>query len=223
MNRSTPKGEATRLRIVQAAASAFVDDGYAATRMDRIVDLAGLTKGAVYFHFESKQDLALAVIENHKLRSLNVIRERVESVSPAAQQLHDLGSELIRMTRSDPHAWGVMRLAADLGTACHGSPLAEWISLVAEILRRGEADGSLSFDESPDDLAFIIVGGFDGVKSACASAASTAFAAVSGATEAVADADPQHDFERRAGLYFRSIERQLGSTIGIGSPAGETA
>jgi AcrR family transcriptional regulator len=53
----------TRAQLLRAANRLFLRDGYSATSLGAIAEEAGLTKGAVYSNFESKEDLFLAVLE----------------------------------------------------------------------------------------------------------------------------------------------------------------
>ena len=57
-----------RAAIIRAAADVFGAVGYGGASMADICVAAGLTKGALYFHFESKETLALAVIDVQKTR-----------------------------------------------------------------------------------------------------------------------------------------------------------
>ena len=58
----------TQTRLLDAAADIFVRDGYEAAQLDEIAAKAGRSKGAVYTHFTSKEDLFLALFE-HRTRS----------------------------------------------------------------------------------------------------------------------------------------------------------
>jgi TetR/AcrR family transcriptional regulator, transcriptional repressor for nem operon len=53
----------TKERILAAAKELFLARGYAATTVDTICEQAELTKGSVYYFFDSKEDLGLAVLE----------------------------------------------------------------------------------------------------------------------------------------------------------------
>jgi AcrR family transcriptional regulator len=55
--------EGVRSRFLDVAADLFQNQGYCASGMQLIFEQAGATAGAFYHHFESKKDLALAVIE----------------------------------------------------------------------------------------------------------------------------------------------------------------
>lgn len=54
---------ATRGELLAAAEELIADRGYAAASLDRIARTAGVSKGALYHHFESKDDLLLALLE----------------------------------------------------------------------------------------------------------------------------------------------------------------
>ncbi|MFP4073937.1 MAG: TetR/AcrR family transcriptional regulator [Actinomycetota bacterium] len=58
------QAEATRLRIVEAALKAFLENGYAATTMATIAENAGVAVQTVYFVFRTKGDLLQAVYEH---------------------------------------------------------------------------------------------------------------------------------------------------------------
>ena len=53
----------TRAGLLEAAATEFTQRGYAGGSVNRILDVATCTKGAMYFHFASKRALAEAVLE----------------------------------------------------------------------------------------------------------------------------------------------------------------
>jgi AcrR family transcriptional regulator len=62
------RSEATTAELIKAARELFAADGYRATSLDDVVDAVGLTKGAVYHHFTSKQELFAAVFEQEERR-----------------------------------------------------------------------------------------------------------------------------------------------------------
>jgi AcrR family transcriptional regulator len=57
------QGELTKRSILDAATQLFGEQGYAATSLDAITSLAGVTKGALYHHFSDKETLFRAVFE----------------------------------------------------------------------------------------------------------------------------------------------------------------
>jgi len=59
----TRDAERTRLAILRAAMAEFADKGLAGARIDAIAERAGVNKRLLYYYFESKDDLFLAVLE----------------------------------------------------------------------------------------------------------------------------------------------------------------
>jgi len=66
---------ATRQRILNAAINAFSQKGYHNTKVDEIVEISNSSKGAVYFHFPSKQDIFLGLVDEFA----NILEDQLES------------------------------------------------------------------------------------------------------------------------------------------------
>ena len=67
--------EATRSYIIETAAPIFNKNGYIGTSLSEILKQTPLTKGAIYHHFENKDDLALAALDYN----LKFVSERIFS------------------------------------------------------------------------------------------------------------------------------------------------
>jgi AcrR family transcriptional regulator len=65
-SKKVQQGEMTRRALLDAARALFGERGYAATSLDEVVQAANVTKGALYHHFEGKQELFGAVYEEVK-------------------------------------------------------------------------------------------------------------------------------------------------------------
>src|SRR4051794_18204930 len=61
--RLTPKGEATRARIIELATELFAQEGYAAASIRGLADRSGLSSGAIYGTFRSKADLLAEAVD----------------------------------------------------------------------------------------------------------------------------------------------------------------
>ena len=74
--RSQPeRTEATTRALVESARELFASEGYSATQLDDIVRAAGVTKGALYHHFQGKADLFRAVFEHEQRRLAKVVSD----------------------------------------------------------------------------------------------------------------------------------------------------
>lgn len=60
---STAPDESVRMRLLNAAIGIFNQKGYAATSVREIVEAAGVTKPALYYYFQSKEGIYLAILE----------------------------------------------------------------------------------------------------------------------------------------------------------------
>lgn len=62
MRRTKEEAEATRTQIIKSALSLFAANGPAATNLNSVAEAAGVTKGAIYWHFKNKWDLLDAIL-----------------------------------------------------------------------------------------------------------------------------------------------------------------
>src|SRR6478752_5521701 len=69
------QSEATRAALVSVARSLFAERGYAAVGTEEIVRAAGVTRGALYHHFQGKRELFQAVYEDVEQTLLERIAE----------------------------------------------------------------------------------------------------------------------------------------------------
>jgi TetR/AcrR family acrAB operon transcriptional repressor len=72
--RKTPaETERTRRAVLQAGLTVFSQRGYSATRLEDVAQAAGITRGAIYYHFKSKADLYTALVDDASARLEEVI------------------------------------------------------------------------------------------------------------------------------------------------------
>jgi TetR/AcrR family transcriptional repressor of nem operon len=77
-------GAATREKILNAAQGLILDRGYVGMTVDHVLDKVGITKGAFFHHFKTKDDLARALLTRyaeHDERIYRETRERAEKLS----------------------------------------------------------------------------------------------------------------------------------------------
>lgn len=86
MNEPT-KPAATSRRILDAAIQVFAEKGYHETRMDDIVTRAGSSKGSVYFHFTSKQQIFLAILDLFADRLERGVKEAIQNETGGVQKV----------------------------------------------------------------------------------------------------------------------------------------
>jgi AcrR family transcriptional regulator len=81
------RSEATRRKIITSAVELFNEIGYPATGLGDIIERAELTKGALYYHFDSKESLATAIIEEGSANLVHAFRSITESSAPTLESI----------------------------------------------------------------------------------------------------------------------------------------
>lgn len=148
----------TRKALVQAAAEVFAQDGFVLASLTSISKKAGVSNGALHFHFESKQALARAV-EDEADAVVRAIAVPAQAGGPdALQRLIDATHDL--MGRLDQDV--VVRAGFELGS---GPPRrdgaadlrGQWQSWVEEVLKDAEREGILAEGVSAAEASITVV------------------------------------------------------------------
>ena len=77
-------GTATRARILDAAQTLVLEQGFGGTSVDAVIQSAGTTKGGFFHHFRSKQELARALVERYAAEDMALLDDlfdRAEQLS----------------------------------------------------------------------------------------------------------------------------------------------
>lgn len=157
----------TRRTILEAAAAVFDERGYTSATIGEILDRAGVTKGALYFHFGSKEELAIGVFEEQLAITL-------PPQSSKLQELVDSGLVLARRLRSEPLVRASVGLALDQGAMDldRTQAFGMWFDQNVQRLAEAKAQGELLPHVDVAETAELLVGSFSGC-SCCPSCAAS--------------------------------------------------
>lgn len=106
----------TRQQIVVAAANLFSRVGFERARLNDIVGESGLTRGAIYFHFQSKDELAKIVVDQFQTTSIEAVAEIAATGQCAMCQIVMLNREMGRLLTADPVMRAGIRLTIELNS-----------------------------------------------------------------------------------------------------------
>lgn len=81
------RAEATRRRILDSAVDLFSELGYGETGLADVLARAGVSKGAFYYHFDSKEAVAVAIIEDYRSRNAEAVLERIDRSAPMLDRI----------------------------------------------------------------------------------------------------------------------------------------
>lgn len=90
------RSASTRKRVLEAAKTLFIAKGYAATGTPEIVAQAGVTRGALYHHFEDKRALYLALVEAESAAVAAEIEDAGAAAGAPVVMLHTGASAYLR-------------------------------------------------------------------------------------------------------------------------------
>jgi AcrR family transcriptional regulator len=166
---SQAKRDARQQQILDAALTCFSENGFHQTGMADIVRRSGLSHGAVYLYFQSKDDLieALAVDRHQQEALLNAAAGYVDDpieglralVRLYARALTDPGGEPMR--RVGINGWAeALRNERVRAGVIEGIDVPR--AVIAGLVERAQSDGRLSADLSADAIARTLIAMFQG-------------------------------------------------------------
>ncbi|WP_348788758.1 ScbR family autoregulator-binding transcription factor [Leifsonia sp. NPDC080035] len=157
------RAERSRARILDAAAEEFDSHGFSGARLERIVERTGLTKGAVYFHFRSKLDLAGALVAEDHVDWPGIVESVEASGLRGLAAVTELTSRVATIFVEDVRVRAALKLSQTVLPPEPGAdPYAQWAGIVAGYLRQAAEDGELHSAADPQDIAAVAVQGFFG-------------------------------------------------------------
>lgn len=156
----------TREAVIRAAAEAFADAGFLATSMADIFARAGVTKGALYFHFTSKEELAFAIIDAEEQAAGEMIGSVMASDSPPLQKLIDISFRWAHLIQNNPIVQAGLRMIIEQGTYSRPMPLPynQWQELSSQLLAQAQERGELEKTVDVRNMAEFIVSSFTGAQ-----------------------------------------------------------
>lgn len=154
------RAQITRQKILETAATAFATNGLTGTSLNDLIKQSGLTKGAFYFHFASKEDLALATFRLKQEQLVESMQAAVPAGEPALERLLSMLRARVTLLHDDPSLRCVLTLGQELRV--EAAPDDEYaafqelaLATFAGLLSEGRADGSVREDVEPGRDAWV--------------------------------------------------------------------
>ncbi|MFJ7147080.1 ScbR family autoregulator-binding transcription factor [Streptomyces sp. NPDC100445] len=159
------RARATRRSLLEAAACLFAEQGYAGTSVNDVSARSGRTSGSVYFHYASKEGLALAVIRHRFATWPGLAARYVNPAVPPLERLVALSYEIARALAEDTLTRAGARLWAerDAIDAALPDPFALWTTAATRLLAQARAAGHLAHRVRPAPTARTLVSAFFGL------------------------------------------------------------
>ena len=165
--RKAREKELRRNEIIDAAERVFFSKGRMNATMDDVAAEAELSKGTLYLYFKNKDELFLAI----HLRGMAVLHklftDAVESQETGINKMHAIGQAYSNFFKDYPDYFNALMYYKsqeaeytpqdDFANECHNAGL-DSLDIVAEVIKIGIQDGTISKELDPDKTATVLWG-----------------------------------------------------------------
>lgn len=160
------RAKATREAIIAGAAKVFEEHGYGTASITLVAQAAQVTKGALYFHFKSKDELARAVVDEQHAIALRAGERVLADNTPALTTIIRLCGAFGSLLAEDQVVRAGIRLtleASAFGQKVQG-PYEDWIDIMSRLAEQGIQENQIDPSVDPAVLARYVVASFTGVQ-----------------------------------------------------------
>ncbi|MFJ9517629.1 ScbR family autoregulator-binding transcription factor [Kitasatospora sp. NPDC101801] len=156
----------TRDLVLLKAAELFAEKGYRTASIKEVAERTGMTKGAVYHHFPTKDALVIAVVEAQYDRWPEMVQQVRTETTTALEAAFKVTDRVAEAFITDPVTRAVARLQAERSSVPFDlpAPYVGWISLMTQLLTEAEQAGELRAGVSPEQIAHAMVASFYGTQ-----------------------------------------------------------
>jgi AcrR family transcriptional regulator len=159
-----------RVAILAVAAEEFAEHGFEAASYNRIIERSGLSKGAIYYYFDDKEDLYATVLKDAVQRLILDTGDLAGAGDAASfwRDLADWNRRSLRAFRKDPHAIGLARsLLKALARGSAGGALVELRSFARSwfegFVAHGQGVGAVRTDLPSELLVSVLLSMEEGI------------------------------------------------------------
>jgi TetR/AcrR family transcriptional repressor of nem operon len=171
-SRISRRGEQTREQIMVAARQLFTERGYHTTSVYDLFEHAGITKGAFFHHWKTKEDLALALFDDMRRTFEDHLFIVARGDARAREKMDRLLRQLCDISASP--RWIYVRMFAlwcaelrpdeeKIGPAVHALK-ARWSMLWKELILKAQQESDMRADISAENLSFLVSSAILGVQ-----------------------------------------------------------
>lgn len=164
------KSQKTRLFIVESMAETFNKRGYSGTSMSDVESVTGLSRGAIYHHFDNKEHIALAAFDYNFEKLCRLVEERMKRSKSFYEKLV-VYPEIYHMIASDAIVSGgspILNTATETDDS-HGhlrdraiKAIKKKEGMIAAIIDMGKRSGEFKKDTDSRQMAVAILSTLEG-------------------------------------------------------------
>jgi AcrR family transcriptional regulator len=157
-------GERSRQAILHEAAQLATVEGLEGLSLGRLAEAVGMSKSGLFAHFGSKEELQLATIETADVIFAEQVIEPALSAATGLERLQQLAERFLQHVEDDVFPGGCFFASVAAEIDRHAPPvrdlalktIGEWFGHLVASVRDAQAEGQITEDEDPVQLAFEI-------------------------------------------------------------------
>ena len=167
------KAEATRLMILQKAFELIYVKGYQTTSIDDIIATTKVTKGAFYYHFKTKDEMGLAIInEILKPTLTNSFIETLQTEESPLEAIYNLmdnllmKNEFLKVEYGCPASNFTQEMTpwnSEFNKALN-ELTQEWTKAITTTIERGKKNGTIRKDVNAKQVTIFVMSGYWGIR-----------------------------------------------------------
>jgi TetR/AcrR family transcriptional regulator, transcriptional repressor for nem operon len=163
-----PRGRPREFDMDEAldrAIQVFCEQGYNATSIGDLIDAMGLASGSIYKAFKDKRAVFLAALDRHIALRKEQIAAAANSSKPARERLRDVLAHFVEVSKGIEGRRGCLVVGSAVELAILDREVAVRVnasiakneSFLADLIREGQADGSIPGKIDPEATARVMV------------------------------------------------------------------
>ncbi len=164
------RSENGRRDLMDIAIDCFARYGYQATSIARIADSAGLTKGAIYYHFRDKEELLFEAVANRLSQFERSVSGQILPIGDASKALRDTTRVCLDHATKSNHRRFIVTLmveAIDTNAALaeqFRAMMQRFRGFLGEVIKAGQGQGIFRSDTDPAQAAAVYAGAVMGAE-----------------------------------------------------------
>lgn len=167
------KAAATRLNILQKAFDLIYTKGYQATSIDDIIATTAVTKGAFFYHFKTKDEMGIAIIQ--EVLKPAMVESFIQPLTQSKDPVTDIYNLMHYLLLENPHLQvqygcpaGNLTQEMAPWNAAFSRTLSEivnvWQNTMQTCLNNGKKEGLIRADVDTEQVVLFIMSGYWGIR-----------------------------------------------------------
>ncbi|MFC2009838.1 TetR family transcriptional regulator [Chloroflexota bacterium] len=162
MRRTKEDAAVTRDKLLDVALSVFSENGYSATKLEDIAKEAGVTRGAIYWHFGSKSELYISLVQEYSDRGNTIAQQAINEGGSIREIFRRIFVRLLSSMEDDRKLRAMMEISLfkteitlelEAGRQTQIASGRALIKGISEAIRQGITSGELRSDLDPLGVA----------------------------------------------------------------------